>query len=57
MNYSQILKSIAEKENISVQDAEKEMQLALAYSGLDCSVKEFIKAASKLITEKTIYSR
>ena len=52
MRYEDILKKIAERENVSVDDVEKEMKLAIAYSGLNCSVDEFIKTTASLIAQK-----
>lgn len=56
MTYKKILRQLALKENVSVKEIESEMQAAIDYAGLDCSVKEFIEITSKLIKEKTIYS-
>ena len=56
MNYNQILKQIAVKENVSVKEVEKEMQAAIKAAGLDCSPKEFIETTALLVREKTIYS-
>lgn len=56
MNYKKILRQLALKENVSVKEIESEMQAAINYAGLDCSVKEFIETTSKLLREKTIYS-
>ena len=56
MTYYEILKCIAEKENLSEQEIEKEMQNALYYAGLDCSAEEFIKSVSEIASE-TIYSK
>lgn len=56
MTYKKILRQLALKENISVKEIESEMQAAIDYAGLDCSVKEFIEITTKMIKEKTIYS-
>lgn len=56
MTYKKMLKQLAVKENVSVNEIESEMQAAIDYAGLNCSVKEFIEITSKLIREKTIYS-
>ena len=56
MSYNKMLKQLALKENISAKEIEREMQTAIDYAGLDCSIKEFIEITSKLIKEKTIYN-
>ncbi len=56
MKYNKILKQLAAKENMSVKEIEKEMELAIVSAGLDCSVKEFIETAAKMLKERTIYS-
>lgn len=56
MSYNKMLKQLALKENISAKEIEREMQTAIDYAGLNCSVKEFVEITSKFIIEKTIYS-
>lgn len=57
MNYNEILRQLAIKENVSVKEIEKEMKTAIKSAGLDCSVKEFIETTTAaLILKKTIYS-
>lgn len=56
MTYKKMLRQLALKENVSVKEIESEMQSAIYYAGLDCSIKEFIEMMSKLIKEKTIYN-
>lgn len=56
MTYKKMLRQLALKENVSVKEIESEMQSAIDYAGLDCSIKEFIEIMSKLIKEKTIYN-
>ncbi len=43
MNYSQIVKTIATKENCSPKEIENEMKKALALAGIGCSPKIFLK--------------
>lgn len=57
MNYNRILKQIAAKENISVKEVEREMEIAIRAAGLDCSPKEFIEKTALLVRKKTIYSK
>lgn len=45
MNYNKILRTLAERENVSVKEIENEMRAAIHSAGLHCSIKEFIKAA------------
>lgn len=56
MTYKKMLRQLALKENVSVKEIESEMQSAIKYAGLDCSIKEFIEITTKLIKEKTIYN-
>lgn len=51
MNYKAILKYLAEKENVSVQEIENEMQYAVNFADLDCSAEEFIKTVSIVIKD------
>ncbi|MBR5273248.1 MAG: hypothetical protein IKU25_07670 [Clostridia bacterium] len=48
MRYNKILRQIAESENVSVEEVEREMKIAIAAAGLDCSVEEFIEKAASL---------
>ena len=48
MNYQEILKMLAKKENVSVQEIEEEMQKAICCTGIDCTAEEFIKAVSAI---------
>ena len=54
MNYQEIIKQLAEKENVSVKEIEKEMQTAINYAGLDCSAEEFIKTVSATVIKDYI---
>lgn len=56
MTYKKMLKELARRENTSINEIEKEMQAAIDFAGLDCSVKEFIEITSRIINEKTIYN-
>ena len=51
-----MLKQLAQKENVSEKEIEREMQAAIRHAGYDCSVKEFIETAACLVKEKTIYN-
>ena len=51
MTYYEILKCIAEKENLSVQEIENEMQKALSSAELNCSAEEFINTVTKNIKD------
>ncbi len=55
MNYSEVLKQLSIKENISVTELENEMKKAINAAGLNCSVEDFIKQ-SVAILKRTIYS-
>lgn len=57
MNYNEIIRQLAIKENVSVEEIEKEMEAAIKYAELDCSAKEFIETTVALLKQKTIYSR
>ena len=52
MSYDEILKQIANSENISVEEVEREMKAAIKCSGLDCSVKEFIEMAANIAKDR-----
>ena len=56
MSYEDILKQIAIKENVSIEEVESEMKMAIKFAGLNCSVKDFIETTASLIKEETIYS-
>ncbi len=56
MNYKEILRSLALKENTSAEEIENEMKAAINSTGLECSVKEFIELTTALLKERTIYS-
>ena len=56
MKYVDILKEIANRENVSVKEVETEMRKAIEAAGYDCSVREFIEAVAKT-AKKTIYSK
>ena len=45
MQYKKLLRTLAEKEGISEQQLETEMQAALEAAGVICSVEEFILSA------------
>lgn len=50
MKYHKILKLIADKENVTVKEIEKEMEAALKAANINCSPQQFIKS----ITQKVI---
>ncbi len=52
MTYKKLLRQLALTENVTVKEIENEMQAAIDYAGLDCSVKEFIKITSNLIAKR-----
>ena len=52
MTYEEILKHIARQEHISVEEVENEMKKAIAYAGLNCSVKEFIEHTSDMVKSR-----
>ena len=54
MKYNEILRQIAIKENVSVESVENEMQIAIKFAGLDCSVKEFIETTASMIKRRYI---
>lgn len=57
MKYKDIIKRIAQQEQVTEKEVEEDMKAALRMAGLDCSVKEFIETAALLCQKKTIYSR
>ena len=57
MIYADILKEIARRENISVVEVELQMKNAIEAAGYDCSVSDFIEIVTKMLVEKTIYSK
>lgn len=52
MNYKRILKTIAEKENVSVKEVENEMAAALTSAGITCSVQEFLEKATDILKRR-----
>ena len=52
MNFNKIIKIIAKREKTSKREILAQMQLALREAGLECSVKEFIKQTTKVISER-----
>ncbi|MBQ7288987.1 MAG: hypothetical protein IJW78_04585 [Clostridia bacterium] len=56
MNYDEILRYLANKNNVTIKEVENEMKEEISLAGLNCSVKEFIETTSILLKEKTIYS-
>ena len=52
MGYYDVLRKIAIKENISVEEVENEMKMAIALAGLDCSVKEFVEVTAASIIKR-----
>ena len=54
MNYQEILKYLAKKENIAEKEVEKEMQIAINKTGLNCSAEEFIKTITDVIIKDYI---
>ena len=51
MTYKKIIKKLAEKENVSVNQIEKEMNEAMKFTSLDCSAKEFISFTSNMLKD------
>ena len=49
MKYEEILNYISIKENVSKEEIEKEMQIAIKSAGLDCSPKDFIEIMTRLV--------
>ena len=49
MNYRKIIRCVAEKENISKKEVEKEMKKALTAAGLQCTPQEFIQKITTTI--------
>lgn len=56
MDYNEILRQLALKENVSVAEIEKEMKAAIESAKINCSVKEFIETVSALVKSKTTYT-
>ena len=54
MTFKEILKQIAAKENVSTEEIESEMEVALSFAGLDCSAEEFVEFAAALINQDYI---
>ncbi len=54
MRYEQILKELAQKENVSVEEIENEMELAISFSGLKCSPKDLITILTKTVKKDYI---
>ncbi len=52
MKYREILKAISKKENVSINEIEREMENALALAGIECSAKEFIEKAAQSINNR-----
>ena len=52
MTYKEILKQVAIKENVSVREVEKEMQIAIKAAGFDCNPKDFIENIATLVKRK-----
>ncbi len=52
MTYENILREISLKENVSVEEIEREMQTAINAAGLDCTAKEFIEITSFFVNER-----
>ena len=52
MNYKKILKTIAEKENLSVKEVESEMETALKLTGINCSVQEFLENTTEALKNR-----
>ena len=53
MTYRKILKTIAKKNNTTVDNVEKEMMETLAMANIKCSPKDFIFTVSAIILQKT----
>ena len=49
MDYNKLLIELSTKENVSIEELENEMKLALIAAALDCSVEEFIESVVLLI--------
>lgn len=56
MNYKKILREIAKKEGVSVQEVRREMNAALRTAGVNASAKHFIEKTAVALKNKTIYS-
>lgn len=52
MNYKKILRTIAEKEGVTLKEVEREMADALKNAGISCSVKTFLENTSKNIISR-----
>lgn len=51
MKYKDILKTIAEKENKTCKEIEREMKRALKEAKINCSLKKFIKQTATSIRD------
>ena len=54
MNYRQIIKRIAKREQVSEEEVKTEMEKALACAGIQGSAEDFIKIAAKMATGRYI---
>lgn len=52
MNYNEILRRIADRENVSINDVENEMVEAIGRAGLDCTVEEFIDTVARMVMQR-----
>lgn len=52
MIYNEILKQIADRENVSVNDVEKEMDEAIRSAGIECSVEEFVDTMARMVMQR-----
>ena len=55
MNYEEIVRQIAQKENVPQHEVKHEIELALNSAGLDCNAEDFIELMAAIIKIKTIY--
>ena len=51
MQFEEIIKLLAKKENVSEDTIKKEIELALKQANLDCSAETFVFSAAKIIKD------
>lgn len=52
MNYNKIISRMAKQENVTKEEIEREMKIAIALAGLDCSPKQFITKVATMVKER-----
>lgn len=52
MNYQEIIEKIARENNITADDADREIRLAISYTGLETEPEEFIKMLADRVKKK-----